>query len=414
MSTKTRKQDVAILVVLAIAVGGAFLALVGWGWLRQEEADYGWNRTTHSANRDGMLVCYTLYKRLGYDVRRMQSPLMPDSLESCDVLMLIDPAAPVTEAERQSLAQWIRRGGVVVASGVGAALPWDVGGRMGAPPANYRTPHETPVPVQAQDRPLARDVSSVAFVTNEVVLDRGTVNDDDALGPVEPLFRDERGERVVSRIFGEGRIVWLADSSFLANGWIDKNDNPVLAVNLLTFAQSEARGQRVVFDEYHYGFGVGETGWGVMASALVRTPPGWATLILTAAGLLLLVRKGRRFGTRRGPGLPRRRSKVEFVRSVGATYRAVGANRLTFELLFRGFRRWAASVAGLPVSTPPEEMGRALARRAGESPERYANALHVCDAAVGAPKLSSRRLTQLVDRLAHIQSEVLDGRSRSQ
>ena len=144
-----------------------------------------------------------------------------------------------------------------------------------------------------------------------------------------------------------------------------------------------------------------------MAGMLFTTGAGWAVLVLTAAGLLYLVYRGRRFGTRR-PGAPaKRRSKLEYVHAVGATYRAAGAHRLTLGLIFRWFRRRAALWAGIPASAPVADLADRLARRTGRPADRYVRILTACENAIAEPdRTSGHRLTSLLGQLSEIESEI--------
>ena len=165
----------------------------------------------------------------------------------------------------------------------------------------------------------------------------------DLEGEGERLLADSVGTRVISYRIGEGEIIVLADSSFLANGWLGKEDNSVLAANLIEYAVNTARGRRVAFDEYHFGYGSRETGWSLLGASLMRASAGWGVLCLMAAGALYLVLKGRRFGTRSAPTRTRRRSKLEYVQSVGATYQAAGAHSLAFRHVYPWFRHKASA-----------------------------------------------------------------------
>ncbi len=207
-------------------------------------------------------------------------------------------------------------------------------------------------------------------------------------------------------------MIVLAESSFLANGWIGRADNAILAANLVGYAVSKGRGGRVAFDEYHLGYGRRESRWGALAGMLFGTSAGWGILVVTFCGLLLLLAKGRRFGTRRAPGRARRRSKLEFVRSVGATYRAAGANRITLRLIYTWLIGRCARAVGLPESAPSGVIADALARRTGRGRHRYERAFKSCQDALAGGRLSGRRLSGALAALAEIESEVTDGRAR--
>jgi hypothetical protein len=409
MSAKGRKSDYVILAALAVAVAAAFLAMISWGWIRQSEDGGFWLRTSKSASRDGTLACYRLYERLGYRVARSDRPLTDEAIEGVGVLMLIDPVITLSEGECAAIGRWVGRGGVLVCSGGPGRLPWELH-RLGPsvrfrPVRSFGKSARTSVALGDRGLPLARDVSALCLETDETVA-AGEGSEDGEQGPIERLLRDQKGLRIAGRRLGRGLAVWMADSSFLSNGLLGKADNPVLAANLLAYALGRAPGKRVVFDEYHYGFGGRESGWSVMAGTLVTTAPGWSVLALTAAGLLYLLYRGRRFGTRRSPAPPHRRSKLEYVLSVGATYRAAGANRLTFRLLFDWFLRRAAEQAGLPPSVTSQRLAGALARRSVEQAKRFESLLDECRAAADGPALSSHRLTNLAGQLARMESEI--------
>jgi len=171
----------------------------------------------------------------------------------------------------------------------------------------------------------------------------------------------------------------------------------------------------VAFDEYHFGFGRGRTGGQVVGGLLFRNPAGWAVLCLTAAGLFYLVYRGRRFGTRRAPGRPRRRSKLEFVRSVGATYKAAGAHGLTFALLYESFRSKVAGRFGLSASAGAGEIAAAIAGRTGKAADGYEVVLSRCEEAVdtahwAGERPSGRWLATMIRDLSRIELEVFNGR----
>ena len=273
--------------------------------------------------------------------------------------------------------------------------------------------HHTAIPRQDARRALARDVAKL-LVSSDTAIPFSEASDDEDVDAVEILLTDtDRNRRnvpsfrIAARPLGEGRVIFLADTSFLANSRIGKDDDAVLAVNLAAYAASKARGNRLAFDEYHFGLGHHDTGWTVMAGMLVTTGAGWAVLVLTAAGLLYLVYRGRRFGTRRPAPPAKRRSKLEYVHAVGATYRAAGAHRLALALIFRWFRRRAALWAGVPASAPLADLAERLARRTGRPADRYVRILSACETAIATPdQTSGHRLTSLLNQLGEIESEI--------
>jgi len=424
MPGKSHKSEYVILAVLAVLSAVVILGLLAVGWLRQGEDRGFWARTTRSTNGEGTIVSYTLFERLGIPHVRSDRPLLDDALEEMDVLFLVEPLFPVQEGELLAVKRWVAGGGVLVCTTAGLGFFGDEFGiddllrqrewsdedadEPWHDTDEERLPGPTRVPAQARTYPLARDVS-VVHLAGSRVLD---VQDDETTASrerVHTLFSDARGPRIAARRTGLGWVVVLSDSSFLANGHIGKKDNAVLAVNLAAWARSRARGVRTAWDEYHYGFGERLTGWDVMTGTLLGTTPGWSILSVAAAGILYLVYRGRRFGTRRTPTQVRRRSKLEFVHAVGATYRAARAHRLVFGIVYQWFRRKAAQHTGLPATAPPAEIAERLAQRTGTSSHRPADVLRSCETALKGASLSSRQLSTLLDQLAVIESEIDDG-----
>jgi hypothetical protein len=419
MSTNVHKSDVVILVVLGVVSAMLITALVGWERLgRQEDATPGL-RTTRSTNVDGMAVCYTLFERLGVTVNRMELPFSAESLDAADVLWIVDTLLAIRGTERAALADWVRRGGVLACTAsVGCSLKALHGVELPAcSPCSGGTCQVAAATRPAVSRrqgdfPLARDVEFTEFAT-DTAIDVDVREPPAAPDSPEVLFADADGPRVVALTVGEGRVIVMADSSFLANGWLGRRQNAVLAVNLIAYCLEHAGGARVGFDEYHFGYGRHETGWSVLAAMLWHSSPGWAVLSLTVSGILLLLYKGRRFGTRRHLVRPQRRSKLEYVHAVGATYRAAGAHGLVLKLILQGFRQRAAAALRLPPAASLADIANALSRRSGRPLQRYMQPLRRCEQAVETGRLGARWASSLLAQLAKVEAEVLDGHASS-
>ncbi|MDQ2768040.1 MAG: DUF4350 domain-containing protein, partial [Gemmatimonadota bacterium] len=82
-----------------------------------------------------------------------------------------------------------------------------------------------------------------------------------------------------------GAIVAIGDPTFLRNDVLRRTAGAVLAVRVFESVDSAKRA-RVVFDEYHQGFGRETSEVDVLEEALFGTTWGRATLQLAAAGLL--------------------------------------------------------------------------------------------------------------------------------
>jgi hypothetical protein len=260
--------------------------------------------------------------------------------------------------------------------------------------------------------PLARDVASVNLIGADVLESEWFEPDYPAL--LTSLFEDERGPRIAERAVGRGRLILLSNSSFMANGLITRQDNAVLAVNLISYASAQAGSEKIVFDEYHFGYGGRNGGFRVLGGMLLTTSAGWAVLSLTAVGILFLIYKGRQFGPRRGLAKERRRSKTEYLFAVGATFRSAGAHRLTFALINTWFRRRAAHAVGMVPSASNEAIAGGLARLGSLDSAECRRTLDECDRLAARPKISERQLRLAVAQLVRIEREVLHGSGNGQ
>jgi len=415
MPPKSHQSEYTILAVLGLVTVAALLWMARAGLLREQREGRPGVRTTHSANDDGLLIGYTLCERLGLPVERSNRMLISKELEGVGAVFLIDPLVPVGAAESEDLGLWVARGGVLVTTevlpGLSPALRTLA---KDSPSSPHRPAHPrgegrfVKVPEEARTLPVARDVATAYFETDAVFRpDRADANT--PASGMEPLFTEDRGVRIAQWRVGRGRVLLLSDSSFLANANIAEGDNALLAVNLVSYAQAQAQPTRIVFNEFHFGAGGFGRGIGALGVLLFTTSPGWAVLALTAAGILFLIYQGRQFGPRRDLGRQRRRSKLEYVQAVGATYRAAGAHRLTLRLLYTWFRPQLTSRTGLAAGAPNQLVARELARYGRSRAADYERILDGCDRLLARPAISARQLTGAVAQLARIEKEVLHG-----
>jgi hypothetical protein len=97
--------------------------------------------------------------------------------------------------------------------------------------------------------------------------------------------------------------------------------------------------RRLVFDEYHQGYGTHVEIVTVVREVLTRTPPGRVLLQIAAAALVLLLA----VAPRPVRPVPRtrieRRSPLEHVGALSRAYEQIGATRLAARRLVRGLRR---------------------------------------------------------------------------
>lgn len=418
-----RRSDLTILAVLGLACLMIIVAWVAWGPLRHKREREAMLRSTHSTNTEGAMVYYTLLDRLGFAVSRWDRSFDSDALNEQGVLVVLDERViPPRHDEVLALRSWVTAGGVLVFSQTCHRLMelWDRDAskertRWARPEterADNDAPSSRPDAATTQPTLLGVEPDESDFGENLHVL-WGPSGPDDATD-VEILHADSAGPRIAARPFGRGWLILLADTSFLANGRIGRTASSVLATNLASYAAWRADEGPIAFDEYHLGFGKHESGLRVMAHLLLHTSPGWSVLTIMVSGVLWIVYKGRKFGTRRGITRARRRSKLEYVHAVGETYRAAQAERIVLEQILRWFRRRVAELVGTSPKTSDRELARRLSRRTDHSPADIEQILHQCQQATQSRQVSSRHLSVMLNKLATLETETLDAHTRSE
>lgn len=422
MPAKSNRSDYAILLILGVASVICIAALFLWAGLREDKPERTPVRSTRISAREGTMAYYMLLERLEMSVRRLDDPLLDERLHDLGVLFLIDPLWPLEDGESAELDRWVRRGGVLICTrGEARKLEYlsdsedemeadDILGRYDGYYGRKPPRNETTVPAESQALALARDVKRVHFRTSNafVLPESAPEGDSDRL---KPLLVDSEGVRISARRVGKGQVVILTDSSFFANGWLGDTDNAILAVNLAAYALHGSQGRTLAFDEYHFAHGSRRTGWTAMTGLLFTTSAGWAALCVTAAGILFLVYRGRRFGSRHAPQRARRRSKLEYVHAVGATFRAVGANYTAMRLIFNWFKGRCAEQVGLPESVSARDLAVRLAWRTGMAAGRYEQVFETCEAALAEGWLTRRRFYALLGELLKMEREIFDANS---
>jgi hypothetical protein len=132
----------------------------------------------------------------------------------------------------------------------------------------------------------------------------------------------------------EQRVILLADEELLRNRSLRHTDAGPFALGLF-----ERRYDRVVFEEYHHGFGPSGSLAGAALAWSRRSPFGWAVWQSVAVGLLALFFGAIRFGPAR-PGIARsRRSPLEHVHALAVALSAARGHDEAIAAIVRGLRR---------------------------------------------------------------------------
>jgi len=321
-----------------------------------------------------------LARRLGWEVRTTGLPLSAP-LDTSVIYAVFGGPTAMQPAEREALLDAVRRGaGLLVApSGTGPfRLLTALGLRQGEPGLVTATPLGTcPTETDAfstlRVRPrmlpflTARDTAEngppgAPFPTGAITLlssdvhERRQITDvaerqsggarDSLTAKTPPADFPRDTSRmpkfeptVVAFTLDKGRVVALADPDILRTDQMrDCAQGSALTVVRGLEYLSRGRQRTIVFAEYYQGLRTDGPGV-VLGEWLVGTGPGRMVLTLMAAGVLLLLARGRRTLAPVHHAREERRSALEHVDALATAWQAVRGTRTVARMLARGIRR---------------------------------------------------------------------------
>jgi hypothetical protein len=138
--------------------------------------------------------------------------------------------------------------------------------------------------------------------------------------------------------YGRGRVVIISDPSLLRNATVRETPMGVASVRMLQWV-TPPNVKRLIFDEYHFGYGERLGFFELIGNAMLRTRLGRAALVVLGSALLLLMAVAPR------PLVPplrariERRSPLEHVFALARAYEQVGASRTAMRRLLHGLKR---------------------------------------------------------------------------
>src|SRR5262249_2488594 len=157
---------------------------------------------------------------------------------------------------------------------------------------------------------------------NDVKLSLSTSSVEFKPGPTIPYFGDSQGAILSDIQVGRGRVLCLMDPFIVENKGITEGDNVLLALNLV---KARPAG-RVLFDEFHHGYGSSgflSTGiLGYFKGTPIQAMLGQTMLLL----ILVIFTAGRRFARPVPLKKERRTTSLEFVSSMATLTRLARAS----------------------------------------------------------------------------------------
>ncbi len=334
--------------------------------------------SSYSADPDGALAAYLLLQNLHHPVRRWeQAPAKLDVDPRQSVLILAEPSASTSSADRKALLDFVSKGGRVLFCGplLEAFFPL---------PSTRPTFTLTPSPLQAElPSAYSRDADTIS-IKARAKWDTGDSNSLRLYG------RGEAPEVVVASL-GQGEVVWWSAATPLTNVSIPNNDNLRLFLNAVSNA--DGRPRAVYWDEYFHGE------QGSLWDYIARTPIPWGLWQLAIVTVVLLFSFSRRSGPIVTPAVRSRLSPLEFVDTMGELYSRAGASPVAVEVPYRRLRLDLARRLGRPSTATDAELSRAAAQRLCLPEAEISATLQAAGEASRASKLAPKQAFELVQKL---------------
>jgi hypothetical protein len=362
---------VAVLLLGALILVAALLG-------RQPAADRDERTSTFVAAPGGSRGLLDATIRLGIPVQRFRERsrgLAAVAPSRRPVLVILAPSIPFSAPERSAVLSYGARADLVLAGKSAESLMRCFGYRVNrrfldsvriAPPgagSGSRWPwvRATLVPTRRSvvvDSSRSADAERVSCAVPPI-------------RAVDTLLRSEAGVPEAIRLRRADYphdVILVADEELFRNRTLRRTDAGPFVLGLFVAAYD-----RVVFEEYHHGYGASGS-LGAMAFEWSRASP-WGVMVWQAAavGVLALIFGAVRFGPSR-PGIPRRRrSPLEHLRALATALAAARGHDVAIGAIVRGLRRrlvppglrtrgdWRLWLAQLARTTLPPRSQAALA-----------------------------------------------------
>ena len=361
---------------IALPIVGALIVLMAINMPQANVGRSGDSRlSTFSSAPMGGRMFYEMAQRFGWSVEQRKTPGLPADTRA--IVAVLDPVVPLRGPEVHELLEHARGGGaLLVMLGGGSALLADSlrlavgGGRVRVKHHDGEAEGCAPDKRSLLDGRFLNTLWPGDLVTLATIASRGPPPDATTrFVEMDTALKTDHGRPRHAAIgfpYGRGRIVVGADPDLLRNDAVRvcRYGLDVAAVQMLEYLDSGDGGhRRIVFDEYHQGYGEQRGTMAAVAAYLVGAPSGRLLLQLFAAGLVLLLAVAPRLIPPQHPERIERRSPLEHVDALGRAYAQVGATRSATARLVRGVRRRLAGGAVRSALDPSDDAFLDRARR---------------------------------------------------
>jgi len=332
-----------------VALVALVLGLAVWAANRSPEPPIPDARvSTMLSGPGGSKALHQVLVQLGQPSERRRTALFTlnsESRRSTAVLVLLDPPISLQPAEIEQVVQFVKTGGAVVAAGEGGGFTSCMGWEPERAAGGFKS-DSTRVQAPQFGLRLPRVVAVLKRISTERVeglKKRGVAAREDACAALTPQgvdtvleTKDRRPVALKFRYRSGGTVTLMADVGWFRNQVWRDSDVPHVILPLLT----PPRRGRVVWDEYHQGFGkAGPTMLVITWEWLLRSPAGWALLQLVAVGLVWLAVTAVRFGPPLTVIERRRRSPLEHLEALAAGLESAGDAGTAVQRIVAGLRR---------------------------------------------------------------------------
>jgi hypothetical protein len=357
--------------VLTVLLGGAAAFIGGPGEAGADRA------SSFSAGAQGGKAAFYTLKELGYSIERSFEPMTGIQADPAQTTIVLTGAIGPSEQDRRALREFVERGGVVLLVGAQGAnfLRVSVSDAASAFPGTAGAyPVAVPSPLGANVREISMARTGArSFGPSYVAL--VSVSAD------EPLVTTAR--------VGEGRVIWWAAATPLANAHISSADNLQLLLNLVG-----APGVRnVLWDEHYHGHT--RSLWSYAAGTPLPLIGAQAGIIALAA----FAAYSRRRGPVRAKTVDARTSPLEFIDMVRALYQRAGAAGAAVAAARARFRRAVTTTCGIPADSTDDALARTAASKLQMDVQPVAELLAAADHAVRDPDLNGAEALKVIQGL---------------
>jgi hypothetical protein len=367
---------------LLLVVGGIFVLMVVIGVFLSPAPEELMSPvpSTYSTQPDGAEAAYLLLSHLHYPVRRWEDRPgeLPQDEENV-LLILAEPTETPTKKEQEDLARFVEDGGHVLFTGPGIGAFFPKGETSRARPNPAAATYSPAIP-----SPFARRAQKITL--------RPKAYWANLSGTKLPLYGEPDSPVVITWKFGEGEILWWADSMPLNNGGLTRTENLTFFLNTV-FNPRSNEPYKIYWDEYFHG--ERNSLWSYVEKTSLR----WGFVQLALLGIAVAFTFSRRSGPIFEPHRVSRLSPLEFVDTLGGLYERAGAASSAVSVTRMRVRSLLARQLGLPSDIPDAELAHAAETRLGWKDSGLVELLSRAGAASRAETLRPSEGLDIVQKL---------------